>query len=146
MKNPLVLTIVVLLSAVSIGAGIYKWVDEKGVTHYSDMPASDQKSKKIEVSPSPETGTTPKSWQQKEHEFQQRRIEAEEAKEKRKRKEAIRIREELRQRCVRAKLELDWREKRPPVLPGKTEYVGERERAIEEARNAVKKWCAEEKE
>lgn len=145
LKNPLVLTMVILFSAVSIGAGIYKWVDEKGVTHYSDTPASDQKSKKIEASPPPETGITQKSWQQKEHEFRQRRLEAEEAEEKQKQKEAIRIKEEQRQRCARAKNELDWREKHPPV-PGKTGYVGEREQAIEEARNAVKKWCAEEKE
>jgi hypothetical protein len=36
-----------LASTVSVAATIYKWVDEKGVTHYSDQPHED--AKKVEL-------------------------------------------------------------------------------------------------
>ena len=38
-----------LLGAMTAGAQIYKWVDAKGVTHYSEKPPADGKSKSVEL-------------------------------------------------------------------------------------------------
>ena len=71
--------------AAAMGGGIYKYVDEKGVTHYSDRPPGDRKPIEIETPP-PATEPAPeaKSWQDQEREFQQRRQqrEADETKER----------------------------------------------------------------
>ncbi len=44
----LTFTLMLLASTASLAATIYKWVDEKGVTHYSDQPH--ESAKKMEVS------------------------------------------------------------------------------------------------
>ena len=38
MKAPLVFLCMLTLSATCLAAGAWKWVDEKGVTHYGDAP------------------------------------------------------------------------------------------------------------
>jgi hypothetical protein len=62
----LTFTLMLLASSASLAATIYKWVDEKGVTHYSDQPH--ENAKKVEVTsaqtytPTPvqQTSTQPK--------------------------------------------------------------------------------------
>lgn len=77
-KFPLLL-LILLIAAAAVGGAMYKWVDEKGVTHYSDAPPPKQKSQRLEaqtapVPAAPETATPPptKSWQKKDEEFKQR--------------------------------------------------------------------------
>ena len=149
MKTPLLLTAVILVSVVSIGAGIYKWVDEKGVTHYSNVPAPDQKSKKIEVSPPPEGAPKqemgPESWEQKEREFQQRRIEAEEAEKKLKEQEAEAKVREIK--CSAAKSKLRTLQTDRPVYwinkQGERIFLDdvERKAAIEKANQEIESLC-----
>ncbi|MEN6585845.1 MAG: DUF4124 domain-containing protein [Sulfuricella sp.] len=73
--------LLLVLAAATIGATIYKWVDEKGVTHYSETPSPKQKAQEIQVPPPPPSAGTPdgnpasKTWQEKEQEFQKRRTE-----------------------------------------------------------------------
>jgi type IV secretory pathway VirB10-like protein len=85
------LTFVACLLCTSASAQIvYKWVDEKGVTHYGGNLPADRKAQKVNV-PAPGTpvngsATAPRpSLQQQEIEFNRRRIarEEEESKEKR---------------------------------------------------------------
>jgi hypothetical protein len=45
----LALCLVVLLAAAPLQAQVYKWVDAKGVTHYSDKPPADAQAKPMVV-------------------------------------------------------------------------------------------------
>lgn len=149
MKYSLLLAAVVLVSVASIGAGIYKWVDEKGVTHYSDAPAPDQKAKKIEVSPPPEVvpklEKSTKSWEKKEREFQQRRIEAEEAEKKLKVQEAEAKEREIK--CSAAKRNLRILQIDRPVYwinkQGERVFLDDAERkaAIEKTNQEIESFC-----
>ena len=69
----------------SVGAGaqtMYKWVDEKGVTHFSEHPPPDER-KASKVTPKVTPPSTPQgassegsqSWQAKDAEFRKRQIE-----------------------------------------------------------------------
>lgn len=127
------LFLILLIVVFTLGAAVYKWVDEKGVTHYSETPpATEQKPRKIEVQPpTPATGAEEgvgegKSWQQKEKAFQKRQVEREEAREQQEaadtaaRREA-KIKEE---RCAIAKHNLVTLRMRTPVY--RTDENGER--------------------
>ena len=65
-----------LLLATGASAQIYKWVDEKGRTHYEERPPEGQeKDAKKMTAPTPSTDAkpaTPQDWKQKEIEFKQR--------------------------------------------------------------------------
>jgi hypothetical protein len=68
-------------------AQVFKWVDEKGVTHYGERPPQGQKAQPVETKPStppapgstssPEKAQGSEYWQGKDLEFQQRRIQRE---------------------------------------------------------------------
>jgi hypothetical protein len=62
-------------------AEVYKWVDERGVTHYSEHPPADGAAKRIESppTPAPDAPAAP-GWREKEEGFQKRRAEAGQAK------------------------------------------------------------------
>ena len=55
-----------LLYAPVINAAIYKWVDEKGVTQYSDKPITGKKSQKVEIAPAPPKEDTDNALQKKQ--------------------------------------------------------------------------------
>jgi hypothetical protein len=66
------LLFLVPLTLALIGGGVYKWVDERGVTHYSSNPPPNQKSQELKIQPSspPSSGSpTSKSSQQLEEEW-----------------------------------------------------------------------------
>ncbi|MGP1676353.1 MAG: DUF4124 domain-containing protein [Giesbergeria sp.] len=73
-------------------AQMYKWVDEKGTTHYGERPPAGKKARKVEehlANPTPAPGTPVEpGWKDKELEFRGRRIEAEQAQTKQKQQEA----------------------------------------------------------
>ena len=75
--------VITLVFAVTVmGADLYKWVDEEGVTHYSDTPAGQQKAQKLDIkpvlTPGPEVAKPlPKTWQEQEQELQKHRAERE---------------------------------------------------------------------
>lgn len=93
-----------ILWALSLPAAaqVYKWVDEKGVTHYGERPPQGKSSREIgqhlaNPAPAPEKAVQP-DWKAKELEFRGRRIEAEQAEAKQKQEEAAN-----RQACARAR-------------------------------------------
>jgi len=100
------------LAVTAEGATMYKWVDERGITHYSDnAPASQQKAQELREKPTSSDviikGAQPerKSWQEQEKEFQQRQEErknAEAQEAARKKNEST----EKQSNCKRAKDEL----------------------------------------
>ena len=72
-------------------AQVYKWVDDKGVTHYGERAPQGKKAQAVEsrlANPAPAPGTAVQpNWQEKELEFRGRRVEAEQAEAKQKRQE-----------------------------------------------------------
>jgi hypothetical protein len=144
------LVLALLVVFATMGATIYKWVDEKGVTHYSAVPPPDQKVKKVETVPAPAGAdggeTAREDWQQKEREFQSRRQKAqEEARD-------ARTLDERSKRCALARQQLGVLEqgsKRGAEVYGRDEhgrrvYLDEAERAAEIARlrQSVASLCA----
>jgi len=127
-----------LIAPAAIGAGIYKWVDERGVTHYSESPPEGRASSTVKPPPAPAGGAvgapTPKTWQEKEQEFQRRRAERGEAEKKRETQEAEdRIARDYR--CRIAKNRLQVLQTQRPVYrlngKGEREYYDDATRASE---------------
>lgn len=86
-------------------AQVYKWVDEKGVTHYGEHAPQGRKAEALErrpASPGPAPGKAAQpAWKEQDLEFRKRRIEAEQADAKNRQRE-----ESLRHACNRARDEL----------------------------------------
>ena len=56
---------------------VYRWVDEKGVTHYGAQPPQGAKAREVEDKLATPPGATPpktEDWQEKDREFRQRQI------------------------------------------------------------------------
>lgn len=120
---------------------IYKWVDEKGVTHFSETPPPDGKATKVEVKPPGTEKPRADNWREREIESRQRRTEREVAErneaEARKRAEAERL-----QQCRRAQDALDAlnNSRRIYELDDKGErvYMEDKDRPA-----AIEKWSRE---
>ncbi len=56
-----ILSLWLLLPCAVQAAPVYGWVDDKGVTHYTDTPPPGKRVKALDVRPSPLIGTTPDS-------------------------------------------------------------------------------------
>lgn len=88
--------------AVPAAAQVYKWVDEKGVTHYGERAPQGRHAREVgerlaNPGPAPE-GMTQPDWKSKELEFRGRRIEAQQAESKRTQRETAN-----RQACNQAR-------------------------------------------
>lgn len=77
-NNPTILKIL-LIAVATAGATIYKWVDEQGVTQYSDTPQKNSKSQPLEIeserppaSPETENRLPTESWREKADAFRER--------------------------------------------------------------------------
>jgi hypothetical protein len=91
------------LNALAQG-GLYKWVDEKGVVHYSDAPPPGKASGKLQVKPQPSLDSSQavprtRSWQEQLQDSNERRFQDE-----KKQKEAQQKAQEVEQKCQRARL------------------------------------------
>jgi hypothetical protein len=132
----------------SAGAALYKWVDEKGVTHYTEEPPPDRKSTKIEIRSDGPAAKVERSesWKDKEVEFRRRRLEKERSDEAADAhaKKAAAVRH---QNCVRAQDALDTLAHGHPVYrvneKGERVYMEEAERDAETKRwrSEVDTWC-----
>jgi hypothetical protein len=73
-------------------AQVYKWVDEKGVTHYGERPPQGKSAQEVEqrlANPGPAPGKAAQpSWKEQDLEFRRRRIETEQADAKTRQREA----------------------------------------------------------
>lgn len=87
-------------------AQVYKWVDEKGVTHYGERAPQGRKTQEVKdklASPAAPAGAgaSQPSWQDQEAEFRGRRIQAEQAEAKKQAQDT-----NLRKACIQARDEL----------------------------------------
>ena len=127
---------------------IYKWVDEKGVTHFSEHPPPDgKKAQKIEpkVTP-PSSEARPADWRQREQDLRKRKIEQDQEDEQKKAK-AHNSAAERTNRCAYARRELHVLEKQVPVYSlnakGERVYLEDKDRPAEIAlwRRAIAEHC-----
>ena len=102
--------IAALLLATGAQAQIYKWVDEKGQTHYEERPpeGKDKDAKKM-AAPAPSKDAKPAAddWKQKEIEFRQRQQQRQQADAAEERKRAQR-----EKACIRAREDVEYNEQR----------------------------------
>jgi hypothetical protein len=153
--NPRVLLAMgLLLCAAPSLAGMYKWVDDKGVTHYSESPPPGRKAQQVQTAPSAPSATpTPaepaSTWGDKERAFRQRSIEREQAEEARKKKEAAEKYQAAmrRERCIASQSALRTLNEQRPVYrineQGAREYIADADRpgAIERAKQNIETYC-----
>ena len=127
------------LAALPAAAAMYKWVDEKGVTHYSESPPPDgRKATKVEpkVVPPSGPGAAPVDWKKREQDSRKQRIEREQADEASKAR-AHNEYAERANRCNQAKRDLEVLNLQVPVYSknerGERVYVEDKDRAAEMA-------------
>jgi hypothetical protein len=70
--------VALLLSASAAFGQVYRWVDEKGVTHYGAQPPQGVNAREVEDKlANPSTAAPPRQdWQEKDREFRQRQIQS----------------------------------------------------------------------
>jgi hypothetical protein len=135
-----------LLLAPACQAGVYKWVDEKGVTHYTEEPPRGRSARSMS-SPAPKPAETApgetKSWQEKDAEFRVRQMEREQAEQAEKRNL-----EKKQQACAEARDQLRRMEAAGYLyrLDEKGERVAlddaSQARSLEQARKRVQSYCS----
>ena len=142
----IVLPMLVLLP-LAAAAEMYKWVDEKGRTVYSEQPPPDGKATKIDIRPSPAgTGAAPTDWKQKEMDARQTRINKEQhdQNEKAVEQNAASAR---KNNCLESQRQLNIAQTPRPVFEvndkGEKVYLDdkERQRQIDGWQVNVKKYC-----
>jgi len=142
--------VVVLVAMAALGAHaqVYKWVDEKGRTHYSETPPPDSKSAtKVDTGPAVAPATAGKdNWKQKEMDSKRRSIETQQADEAARRR-AANDEQVQKGRCRSAQRDLQILEMQAPIYHvnerGEKVYLEDRERpaALQRARKDVDTYC-----
>ena len=121
-----------LLLPLAAGAqGLYKWVDEKGVVHYSDQPPAGKSGQKLNVAPQPplenKEPQRSRSWQEQLQDSNERRYQ-EEKQQKAQQQKA----REAEQKCQRARNALDSLKRERPLYrvdkQGERSYMEDEER------------------
>lgn len=135
-------------------AAIYKWVDENGVTHYSEKPPSGKKTEQVPIQNKPAVPAAPVSqgasglstWQEKEADFQRRRVEQDV---QRKKQDAVdqATTAERSRNCIEARETLHALDQQRRIYrlneKGERVYIDdkEREQTREQMRQLVEQHC-----
>ncbi|HEX4779489.1 MAG TPA: DUF4124 domain-containing protein [Usitatibacter sp.] len=119
---------------------MYKWVDEKGVTHYTDAPPPDGKANKIDIHPTPPSGPVPPpvDYKQKEMDSRVEKVQ----KEQQEKKDAVQEANEKaikKGRCVEAQRQLQILSTQRPVF--NTDAKGDKNFLDDDKRQAeIDRW------
>ena len=146
------LAIVAAFVALSAAAGIYKWVDEKGVTQYGETPPPGTQAREIAIQPppAPDTAREPApTWQEQEREFEKRRLQRAAAEEGERQADLAKRRQAavMKSRCGQAHKDLHVLEVKLPAYTiderGERVYVEDKDRpaAIEFAKRRIAENC-----
>ena len=141
-----ILLLSLALSPLAVAAQVYKWVDEKGVTHYSESPPPDGKAGKIEIKPQGEAVAPATDWKQKEEAARQQRIQKQQSERQQddQSQNQVAVR---RNRCREAQRQLVIVQLPRPVFSvnekGEKVYLEDKERQseIEGWKDHVRKYC-----
>ena len=140
--------LMVLLLAAPLGAAaeMYKWVDEKGRTVYSEQPPPDGKaSTKLDIRNSPSSNATA-DWKQKENDARQQKIVKEQQEQGQKAQEQN-VMSAKKQNCAESQRQLAIVQAQRPVFQvnekGEKVYLEDkdRQREIDGWEANVKKYC-----
>ena len=139
-----------MLLPLAVSAQMYKWVDEKGVTHYTDSPPPDGKGAKVDIRPATGGGGPAPAggadWKQKEADARQQRIEKDQKSQQAEKQDQDRSTAKYNN-CAEAQRRLDILTAPRPVYEtddkGQKVYLDdkERDRAIANWQANVKKYC-----
>lgn len=147
-NTTIALTTAILLAASgSAGAKMYKWVDEDGVTQYTQTPPPKGDYKPVKPPPPPPSSAaqSKKDLDKRGEEFEKRREEKAEA-DKKAAKDA-KIEQRNKSNCATARANLEklktGRRLRSKEKDGSIKYVTEDDRTarIEKAQEQIKKFC-----
>jgi hypothetical protein len=131
-----------LLPGLAAAQAIYKWVDERGVTHFSESPPPDGKATKVEVKP-PTGPEKPRdeNWKEREQQFRKRNLEKS-ATQKAEEERQTRTEQQREARCRAAQRSLDTLKNANRVFhldeKGERVYMEDSQRAAE-----TDKWTRE---
>jgi hypothetical protein len=141
--------ILLAASCVPVLAAMYKWVDDKGVTHYTEEPPADRKSTRLDLAPSGPTAAPAQDaeeWRKKEQENRKKGIEKAQGDEKD--KAAADNEAQMRaNRCTMASRQLQTLTAARPVFQvndkGEKVILEDKERntAIERYQKDLKAYC-----
>jgi hypothetical protein len=128
-------------------ARTYKWVDDNGVTQYSQTPPPKRDYEVVHGPAKPATGSekTASDLEIRLHQFEQRRDEA--AKQKAERQKAKQVNAQRRTDCEKSKQNLEYLENHPQIRltdeDGSVRYLTEKERQekIQASRDNINKLC-----
>jgi hypothetical protein len=137
-----------VLAPAAFPDAMYKWVDEKGVTHFSSEPPPDGKAQKIDVKPAAPSGAKPGEPLRLE-DVRKRALELrDERLAKEKREDDVRRKaEEDKARCLRAQDDLEQMRRSRRIYSmnerGERVYVEDKDRAalLEKAQGNVDTYC-----
>ncbi|MCM8613811.1 DUF4124 domain-containing protein [Accumulibacter sp.] len=159
MRLQALLFVLLIATTAASRSEVYKWVDEKGVTHFSELPPPGQAAARPRQQPAAPQQPLPtsatggddlrpaaKTWQQKETEFRQRQIERDAAARKQEeREEAAKRRQHD---CMLARKSLEDLQNANAVSrydqQGQRVYLddGERAKLIQHRRQEIEARCA----
>ena len=160
MRPPALLFALLAVATAASGAGVYRWVDEKGVTHFSELPPPGQQAPKPRKPPEVPSQPQPaspassdagrpagKSWQEKEAEFRQRQIDRDTAARKQEQDEAAAKR--LQRDCLIARKRFEEIEQRASTVwryddKGSRVYLNDEERTawVQKRKQEIEANCA----
>lgn len=135
-----------ILATAAHAESMYKWVDEKGVTHFSSDPPPDGKGQKLDVRPTPPSSPAraagAQDWNARAIELREERLQREQGAQSAQRKEA-----DNTSRCLRARKDAETLRRQIPVYSaneqGERVYMDDAKRAaaMEAAQKAIEAYC-----
>jgi hypothetical protein len=133
-----------LLIPIAAAAQMYKWIDEKGVTHYSETPPPDGKAAKVDIRPATGASSTSAGgdWKQKELDSKQQRIQKDQNEQQEQKQSSARY-----NNCAEAQRQLAIAQQPRPLyqVNDKGEKISlddkDRDREIAGWQANVKKYC-----
>lgn len=146
MRQALTPALLLCLLALPCHAAIYKWVDEKGVTHYSEQPPASGKGQEIQPRVTPASPPSPTPSKPASNKLKEDR--PAEARESSTPREVLTMpAEKMLEQCQNARQRLQQLESSPRILvkgaDGEMQRASEeeRQRMIEDERKRIQLYC-----
>ncbi len=137
-----------LLGAGAVAAGAYRWVDENGVTHYSQVPPPDKAATRIAPPPPPPAGSGQTTWDKLDVRLQNAELRKEEQQKQRQEEQKSAEKQAARQKncnAARRNLEILQGSPRRMIRLPNGEYrrltAEEREEQMARARERIDEFC-----
>lgn len=140
MPKKIILFFVILLAATALAGGVYKWIDQKGITNYTRTPPPNTKVYAVNLPPEAPAAVAEipaHEWKEDEREFQQRRAERQKSEQIEQEMADLTYQKNLNKKfiCILARMNADALEAQRPVYSinefGEKTYLDDERRTIE---------------